>query len=220
MYKRILIVVGAGPTSRAAVAEGVALARAHDAECLFFSVLPRYVVPVADMPMLGALSPDEFQREATGNAQRYLAAATVTADRAGVRSKYAVGAGTDDAQCIVEAARKRRCGLIVVPSLGRNAVMRLLSGSVIPGLITHATIPVLVVRQPSPGTKGKRPAASTPKPQPGKRQAAAVVRVRRRLAVSTWHRLQPAVRTPCHCDRGPLPIIGAPGLHQQLRKQA
>jgi nucleotide-binding universal stress UspA family protein len=104
MYNRTLIVVGAGPTSRAAVAEGVALARAHDADVHFFSVLPRYVVPVADMPMLRSLSRDEFQREAMGNAQRYLAAATVTADKAGVRSKYAAGAGTADAQCMVEAA--------------------------------------------------------------------------------------------------------------------
>jgi hypothetical protein len=31
--------------------------------------------------------------------------------------------------------------------------MRLLTGSVIPGLITHSTIPVLVCRQPSPGSR-------------------------------------------------------------------
>lgn len=166
MFKRILIVVGQGPTSRAAVTQGVALAKVHDAEALFFSVLPRYVVPVADMPMIGMPSPDEFQREATRNAENFLAAATVVADKAGVRSKYAVGAGFDDAECIVEAARKRRCDVIVVASAGRNAVMRLLSGSVIPGLITLSTIPVLVVRQAAPRAMPKRLAVVPPAPKP------------------------------------------------------
>ena len=178
MYKKILIVVGAGPTSRAAVSEGVALAKVHDAEALFFSVLPRYVVPVADMPFIGMPSPEDFQRDATASAERLLAAATVLADKAGVRSKHALGAGFDDAECIVEAARKRRCSLIVVASAGSNAVMRLLSGSVIPGLITQSTIPVLVVRQPSPSLKAKRVSAVAPKPRAPRRRAETPVRGR------------------------------------------
>lgn len=182
MYKKILIVVASSPASRAAVVEGVALAKAQDAEALFFTVLPRYVVPVADMPMAGMLAPDDFRREATVNAQRYLAAATVVADKAGVRSKHGVGAGPDDAECIVEAARKRRCGLIVVASSGRNAVMRLLAGSVIPGLITHSTIPVLVVRQASATQKVERKAPVPPKSRPLPRSAKAPVRARRRVA--------------------------------------
>ena len=182
MFKRILIVVGAGPTSRTAVSAGVALAQVHDAEALFFSVLPRYIVPVADMPMIGMPSPEEYQRDVTRNAERFLAAATVVADKAGVRSKYAVGAGFDDAECIVEAARKRRCDVIVVASAGRNAVMRLLSGSVIPGLITLSTLPVLVVRQAPAGAKVKRLAAVPSQPKPPRRKAVAAVRERQRRA--------------------------------------
>jgi nucleotide-binding universal stress UspA family protein len=182
MFKRILIVVGAEPTSRTAVSEGVALARVHEAEALFFSVLPRYVVPVADMPMIGMPSPDEFQRDVTRNAERLLAAAAVLADKAGVRSKSAVGSGLDDAECIVEAARKRRCDVIVVASAGRNAVMRLLSGSVIPGLITLSTLPVLVVRQAPAGAKGKRLAVAPSQPRPPRRRAVAAVRERQRMA--------------------------------------
>ncbi len=181
MFKRILIVVSASPSSRTAVREGVALARVHDAEALFFSVLPRYVVPVADMPMIGMPSPDDFQREATRDADRFLAAATVVADKAGVRSKHAVGAGFDDAECIVEAARKRRCDVIVVASTGRNAVMRLLSGSVIPGVITLSEVPVLVVRQAPAGARVKRAAAVPPPAKPPRRKALAHVGQRRRM---------------------------------------
>lgn len=164
MYRRILVVVEAGAVSRSAISEAVALAKGNDAELVFFSVLPRYVMPVSDMPMMGALSPDEFQRSATESAQRHLAAVSAVAKQAGVRCSYAVGAGVDDAECIIEAAKQRRCGLIVVASVGRNAVLRLIMGSVIPGLITLSTIPVLVVRKPTSGNKVRRLAAVAPLP--------------------------------------------------------
>lgn len=175
MYKRILIVVGRGPTHRAAVMEGVELARVHDAEAVFFAVLPRYVMPLTEMPMIGMPTPEDFQRDSANHAQRILAAATVVAHKAGVRSKSAIGAGADDAECIIEAAKKKRCGLIVVASAGRNAVMRILSGSAIPGLITHSTIPVLVVRQQEPKPDAKRQLVA-----PSKRKAATGVSGRRR----------------------------------------
>ncbi len=182
MYRRILIVVAPAPTTRAAVIEGVALAKSQTAEVFFFSVLPRYVVPVADMPLLGMPSPADFQREATGIAGRHLAAASVVADKAGVRHRHAVGAGADDAECIVDAALKHHCDLIVIASAGRNAVMRLISGSAIPGLITQSPIPILVVRQPTAAVRKKRVAAVPPKPRPVRRKAEAVTRVRRRVA--------------------------------------
>lgn len=147
MYKRILIVVDPRPVARAAITEGVAIARAYGAEALFFTMLPRYSVPVTDAPPFVLESPQEFQQAAKANADRMLAAANVVADRAGVKSHSAMGSGEDDARSIVEAARKRRCDLIVVASEGRNAVMRLLLGSVIPGLITASPVPVLVCKQ-------------------------------------------------------------------------
>jgi fructose/tagatose bisphosphate aldolase len=56
------------------------------------------------------------------------------------------GGAEDDAKAIVTAAQKRRCDLIVVGSEGRNAVLRLMMGSVIPGLITAAPVPVLICK--------------------------------------------------------------------------
>lgn len=183
MYERILIVVSSATTSRAAIKEGVALAKVHDAEVTFFSVLPRYVLPVMDIPLAIASSPavdmpspDAFRREARSNAERLLAAATAVADKAGVRSRYAMGTGNDDALCVIGAARKRRCGLIVVASAGRGALVRLLSGSVIPGLITHSTLPVLVCRHASRSEKAERA------PRPARPGAKATGRVRRRAA--------------------------------------
>jgi len=172
MYKRILIVVPQGPARPAAVTEGVKLAEVHQAEVIFLTLLPHYVVPVAEMAMTAVPGPAEFQRAAMATANRLLAAATVLADKSGVRSRTAVGTGVDDADCIFAEARRRRCGLIVVGSMGRNAVLRLLTGSVIPGLITVSTIPVLIVRERGAASKAVKSAVVARKP-PGQQRARA-----------------------------------------------
>ncbi len=147
MYKRILILVNDTAAPQPAVKEGVALAQVDGAAVVFFYLLARYVAPVADVPEMMVLSPAQFRREVSAKGERLLAAATVIADKAGVASSQAMAQADDDAsQCIADAARTRRCGLIVAASERRNAVMRLLTGSVIPGLITRSTVPVLVCR--------------------------------------------------------------------------
>jgi len=147
MYKRILVVVDASPVSSEAVKTGVALAAVHEAQVVFFHVMPRYSMPMADMPPFVAMSPQDFLRDAQAIAYRLLATAAHAAKRAGVSAQCTTGSGDDDAHCIADAARKRRCELIVVASEGRNAFLRLLTGSVIPGLITASPVPVLIVKE-------------------------------------------------------------------------
>lgn len=146
MYQRILVVVEDGHASNAAIAEGIALARVHSAEVLFCHVLPTYHAPVIEMPPVPLMSPDRFEQEARRKGSALLAAATEAAAAAGVRSSQFVLTGPDAVECISSAATQRQCSLIVVASTGWNAVMRLLTGSVIPGLITRACVPVLVCR--------------------------------------------------------------------------
>lgn len=150
MYQRVLVVVDTEKDAQAAIIEGIALARLHEAQVQFVSVLPECFLPVADVPVMGALSPADFMIEATRVAQRRMAAAERLADQAGVPSACAIVEGANPAQGILELARSKRCDLIVVASTGRNAIMRLLNGSAIPGLITSSQIPVLVVRRARP----------------------------------------------------------------------
>jgi nucleotide-binding universal stress UspA family protein len=75
-----------------------------------------------------------------------MAAARAAAEAAGVRSHPEIVQGPEDEQTVLELARRLGCSLIVVASSGHNAIVRLLSGSVIPGLITQSTIPLLIVR--------------------------------------------------------------------------
>ncbi len=149
MYDRILIVVDDASTSEPALQEGLSLARVLSAEVVLLGVMPMHGAPVSDLPVMGMVGYADFEPQAREDAERRLAAATVAAERAGVRSRTLVGEGLDPVHSISEAAQSLQCSLIVVGSEGRNAVMRLLTGSVIPGLITHARVPVLVCRESS-----------------------------------------------------------------------
>lgn len=80
-------------------------------------------------------------------ASRALAAASALAERYGIHNHRAMGQGEDEAHCVAEAASKRHCDLIVVGTEERNAVMRLLSGSIVPGLISAAKVPILICRE-------------------------------------------------------------------------
>jgi nucleotide-binding universal stress UspA family protein len=148
MYERILVLLNEEYTFRAAACEAVALGKVHGSELLFLSILPAYTLPVPDMPISAVPLPDEFQNAARKNAEQMLAEAEAKADKAGVRHRREMVEGPEDAQTVVNFARRRDCRLIVVGSAGRNAVVRLLSGSVIPGLITLSPLPVLICRGP------------------------------------------------------------------------
>ncbi|MDH4288540.1 MAG: universal stress protein [Aquincola sp.] len=150
MFKRILIVVDPRPVARIAVKDGTALAKVHGAEVIFFYTLPHYPVPTVDAPLWISLSEDDFESAARSEAGRMLAAAAVVADKNGVKHRSAMGRAHDDAKEIIDVARARRCDLIVVGSEGRNAVLRLVLGSVIPGLITAAPMPVMVCKDRRP----------------------------------------------------------------------
>lgn len=180
MYRRILIVVDQRQVSRAAWQEGLRLAAAHESEVTFFTALPRFPLPSAEAPYYDAGSQRDFDQAAKCNADRLLAAARVAADKALVVSRGVAWTGEDDVAGIVDAARRRRCELIVVASEGRNAVMRLLTGSVIPGLITASPIPVLVCKAAARGQPaGRATVVPLPPRAARKRAAAAVARARR-----------------------------------------
>jgi len=146
MYKKLLVVVDDRVVTQSAIWQGIELARLHRADIFFFYVLPKYVFSNFDILPVGELSPEEFERKAREHAARMLAAASALAEGADVFSHAAVGIGADDAQCVAEAAIHRHCDLIVVGTEGRNAVMRLLTGSIVSGLISIADVPVLVCR--------------------------------------------------------------------------
>lgn len=152
MYPRILIVIDARQGCEAAVREGVGIAAALGSEVVLCHPLPRYTVPLSDLGPAVLASPEAFDEAARLKAGLLLDEAQKIAQARGVASTRVCRPGGDDAHAVVEAASHYRCGLIVAASEDHNAVVRLLSGSIIPGLITAATVPVLVVKPDAAAT--------------------------------------------------------------------
>lgn len=160
MYQRILILLDDQVASQSAVKQGVEIARTHQAAVLFLYILPPPTVPMVDMPAgamsaFSAQSIEKFEQQASDEASDALKAAEVVANEAGVASEKRMASGGVTAADVVDVAVSSRCELIVVASVGSNAVVRLLTGSLIPGLITKSSVPVMVCPQHDSAHAGK-----------------------------------------------------------------
>ncbi len=146
MVRKILVVVDDRPVTQSAIDHAIEMAQTHRADIFFFGVLPHYDYPAVDMLPVADISVEGLQAKAAAEASRLLAAASAWAERCGVHSHRATAMAGDAAHAVADAAIKRHCDLIVVGNEDHNAVVRLLNGSIVPGLISKATVPVLVCR--------------------------------------------------------------------------
>lgn len=157
MYRRILIVAEPAEVAPAAIEQGLALARVCDTEVVFFGGPQRPPTPAAELPDAELAARWQALDDAPRRTQALLAQAAARADELGVMSRSVVASSDDAVRAILEACRALRCELIVLASEGSNAVVRLLTGNPIPGLITAATVPLLVCPPvPRPGAAPRR----------------------------------------------------------------
>ena len=147
MFKHILIPTDGSPVSAKAVKAGIALAKQTGAKVTgYYAVEP---VPVrlygegyvADRQMVA-----EFERRARAMAKKQVDTVARAAAKAGVRCDTLVETARTPYEGIIEAARKRRCDLILMASHGYRGLMRLTLGSVTDKVIQLSKTPVLVYR--------------------------------------------------------------------------
>lgn len=136
--KQILVATDGSETSRAALEEAIELAAAAKAKLTVVYVRP------GPLPVLGEPVYQRSLSAELGHANETLAIATGLARTAGVEAEGEVLEG-DPAKRIVELARARDAGLIVVGSRELGALSRTLLGSVSSDVLHHADRPVLVV---------------------------------------------------------------------------
>lgn len=151
MYRKILVVVDDRTVTQYAIRQAIGLAQVHRADIHFLYVLPTYFFTSLDITSANNPSPEVFEKEAKNHAATMLKAACDLAESLGVHSFKSVGSDSDSARYVVDAAEHQHCDLIVVGTEGTNALFRLLSGNIVPGLISRATIPVLVCRDTGTG---------------------------------------------------------------------
>jgi nucleotide-binding universal stress UspA family protein len=147
VYKRILVPTDGSPLSKKALQSAVELAASLGAELVALNVVPRY--PTSYFEGGTSLPHDEVARRERQWAEQGQAIADEVgkaAERAGVKARGVTARSDLVAEAILAAARKNRCDLVVMASHGRKGIKRLLLGSETQHVLTHGSIPVLVLR--------------------------------------------------------------------------
>lgn len=147
MYERVMIVIDDRAVSQSCILQGLELARVHQATTVFLYLLPKMNFSGLDALSITDVSDEALHVGSKAHGERVLLAAREAAEDLGIHSFGLMGLGEDNVQCVVDAAKAQHCDLIVVGTEGRNAVIRLLTGNIVPGLISQATIPILVCRE-------------------------------------------------------------------------
>lgn len=147
MYKSILIATDGSTLSKKAVSEGIALAALTGAEITVLKVVPRY--PVSYFEGGSAISSSQVaitEKQWADAATAVVQAVKATAEARGVKARAITKMSDLVAESIISAAKRHKCDLIVMASHGRKGVKRLLMGSETQHVLTHSTVPVLVLR--------------------------------------------------------------------------
>ncbi|NOZ59372.1 MAG: universal stress protein [Euryarchaeota archaeon] len=138
MISRILLATDGSAFSELAGEYAIFLARKLGAELTALHVLK------LEPPR--RLTPEEVEEEKARAAVHIFRQLERLAGEAGVRLRKEVLISRDVAEAIIEEVRFGRYELLVVGSLGKTGLRRLLLGSVSERLVRHAPCPVLVVR--------------------------------------------------------------------------
>ncbi|GHO98747.1 universal stress protein UspA [Reticulibacter mediterranei] len=146
MFQRLLIPLDESELAEQALAVAASIAR----HCEGRIVLLECVVPPIELgPYIG--EPPILVKQAieidTQMAASYLKQVTQTKTLAGLVTEAKIEYGWP-AQRILAYVEQQQCDLIVISSHGRSGLSRWILGSVAQKVIRHATIPVLVLRDP------------------------------------------------------------------------
>ena len=145
MYKCILLPTDGTEFCERAIRHGIALAKLVGAKVVgvtvtqpLHSALPRSLIP---KNLAGVI-----HGETVKAADEKLAAVERIAREAGVQVEILRLSNDHPWEAIVQAAKDKRCDLIVMASHGRRGVSAVVLGSETQKVLTHSSIPVLVVR--------------------------------------------------------------------------
>jgi len=147
MYKKILVATDGSTLSKKAVTHAISLAQLSSAELVALKVVPRYPQSYFEGGMvLPASDVGRIEKQWMEHSQTIVDAVAKSGSAKGVTVKAITSKSDLVSDAIIAAAKKHKCDLIVMASHGRNGVKRLLLGSETQLVLTHSTVPVLVLR--------------------------------------------------------------------------
>lgn len=149
MFKSLLIATDGSELGTKAVAAGIDIAKTYGARVTIITATD----PVATGIGSGGFGTIDagpviarLEEAYTEEAAKTLAAAKAVADGAGIAAKTIHVARTRPADAILEAAKGENADTIIMGSHGRRGFKRLLLGSQASEVLSHADIPVLIVK--------------------------------------------------------------------------
>jgi nucleotide-binding universal stress UspA family protein len=146
MFKNILIPTDGSEQSQRAVRTGVELAKLHQAKVTGIHVIPDYHLLIAYEGAFDPVTEERIEEEARTRAESYLAFVRRTAEEAGVPCDTVCETSDHPYDAILKTAEAKGCDLILMTSHGRKGLAAVLLGSETRKVLTHARVPVLVVR--------------------------------------------------------------------------
>ena len=149
MYKHILLPTDGSRLSGKAVKQGIQLAKSLGAQVTAVNVVMAYQQLIMDEAMMVPTSVDfqkRFYEDSLKRSNLLLDKIKAEAKAADVKCEGVTITSSVPYEAIVKQARKSKCDLIMMASHGRKGLASILLGSETAKVLTHSTIPVLVVR--------------------------------------------------------------------------
>ncbi|MYM28575.1 universal stress protein [Duganella sp. CY15W] len=144
MFKSILFPTDGSDLSEKVTATVMEFARLHQSRITAVTVIQPML-----MPTLGdgaaVIDAGQYEVQMQSTARDHINKVAAAASAAGVPFEGIVATSTNPADEIVQAAKKYGCDLIVMASHGRTGLSKLLLGSETQSVLSHTSLPVLVL---------------------------------------------------------------------------
>ena len=148
MYKHILLPTDGSKLSAKAIKQGIDFAKSIGAKITAIHVAPEYQMVIDEgfvMPAVMSVR-KRFEEETAARSRKLLDGIISDAQAAGVACQGVTIVSGVPYDAIIKQAKKGKCDLIMMASHGRKGLSSILLGSETAKVLTHSTIPVLVVR--------------------------------------------------------------------------
>ena len=146
MFQNILIPTDGSEQSQRAVRTGIDLAKVHGARVTGIHVIPDYHLLIAYEGAFDPVTEERIEEEAKSRAETYLNFIREAASAAGVQCSTVCETSDHPYDAILRTCDANSCDLILMTSHGRKGLAAVLLGSETRKVLTHAKVPVLVVR--------------------------------------------------------------------------
>ena len=147
MYKRILLATDGSQLSDKAVQTAMELTQIFSADLVVVKVVPHYIQTYFEGSFaINDVDVKNIESQWETAAQKTLDEVQALALAKGLHIHTRVVKSDDIAQGLIDTAKQLNSELIVMASHGRKGIKRFLLGSETTSVLTHATIPVLLLR--------------------------------------------------------------------------